>query len=271
MISNKCLENDDNGLLLHWFLDIGKKRNMYKEPILDETAVEFIKLICDTFEQGTNVFIMTTEVAENYLQMKKFKNEKITDPLLVVVTITFISHKLEGALESLKVKHVVNLMFHFTGRYYYSAQILAMESDILTTLNTGIPVTTVLDDMDVIIEKYMGESRLKGCIRPLCLQVLEIVYLEKKQWFKELKVIYSQNKDCQNVFRHLISSKFYIPVSVFITAIELTHYRHVLDVDSLLTDLTKQTKIHEDHVRLLTAKMIEIISNKIYYESHLIT
>ncbi|XP_044253840.1 uncharacterized protein LOC123004562 [Tribolium madens] len=258
MISNMCLENESD-LLLHWFLDIGKKRDMYNEPILGENTVKFFKQICDTFEQSSHVFIMSIEVAENYLRAKISKNQKITDPLLAAVTIAFICHKCEGALESLKIKHVVDLLFHLSQKYYNAKQVLGMEGDILITLNGKIQMTTVLDDMDVIIEKYMSESRLKGSIRPLCLNILEYVYFERKKWFKQLKEIYSQSKECMVVFQHLISSKFYIPVSVLITAIELTHYRHVLDVDTVLADVTKHTRIHEDHVRLLAAKMIEII------------
>ncbi|EFA07697.1 hypothetical protein TcasGA2_TC002173 [Tribolium castaneum] len=253
-----CLENESD-LLSHWFLDIGKKSNMYNEPMLGEKTVKFFKQICDTFEQNTHVFIMSVEVAENYLRTKKSKNEKIADPLLAAVTISFICHKCEGALESLKVKHIVDLLFQLSKKSYSARQVLGMEGDILITLNGIIQMTTVLDDMDVIIEKYMSESRLKGSIRPLCLKILEYVYFERKKWFQQLKEIYSQNKECMNVFQHLISSKFYVPVSVLITAIELTHYRHVLDVDTVLADVTKHTKIHEDHVRLFAAKIIEVI------------
>ncbi|XP_068913392.1 uncharacterized protein [Tenebrio molitor] len=258
--SKMYLKSEESDLLLHWFIEIGKKGVAYKEPVLGAKTVRFFKQICEAFEQNTHVFVMTIEVAEEYIRAKKLKKQKINDPLLAAVTITFICHKCEGARESLKVKHVVDLLFHFTHKCYNPTQVTAMEGDILVTLNGKLPITTALDDMDVIIEKYVKETRLKANVRPLCLKILECAYMERNNWFEELKIIYSQNKECVVVFRHLVSSKFYVPVSILITAIELTHYRHILDVDTILADVTKHTKIHQDHLRILVAKMIEIMS-----------
>ncbi|RZC42224.1 hypothetical protein BDFB_012119 [Asbolus verrucosus] len=233
---------------------------MYKEPILDMNTVKIFKQICEAFEQNTHVFILSIEVAEDYIRAKNAKNQKINDPLLAAVTITFICHKCEGAPETLKVKHVVDILFYFTHKWYASTEITSMEGDILVTLNGKLPITTTLDDLDVIIEKYIRESRLRANVRPLCLKILEYIYMERVRWFEELKDIYNQNKDCVIVFQSLISSKFYVPVSILITALRLTHYQHILDIETILADITKYTRIHVDHLSILAAKIMEIIN-----------
>lgn len=230
---------------------------MYQEPILRETSVKYIKQICDAFGQNSHVFVMSVELLEEYIRIKKSKNQQILDPLLATVTIIFICHKSEGALESLKIKHVIDLLFHLSKKLYNSNEITAMEGDIIVQMDGNIPIKTPLDDMDIVIDKYMSDNRFKVNVRPLCLKLLEHVYMEKFKWFYSLKEMYSESKECILVFKSLTISKYYIPVSVFIAAVELTHYRYVLDIENILDEITKQTNIHQDHIRIMVAKIKE--------------
>lgn len=251
--------NDEHDLLLHWFTDIGNKEQLYKEPLLDNSTVMLFKQICDILGQSSHVFIMSVEMAENYINAKNQQDEKIQNPILASATIAFICHKWEGGLESLKVQHIVDLLFHFTDTLYTFGDVLNMESDILRTLEGKLPNFTPMDDMDIIIEKYMKEGHFKANVRPLCVKILEFLYIEKNRWFWDLKDIYSDNYDCVVVFKNLISSRFYLPVSVFISALLLCNYRYSINIDDIFVDLTQQTRIHMDHFGIFIWKIVDMV------------
>ncbi|KAK9883731.1 hypothetical protein WA026_001919 [Henosepilachna vigintioctopunctata] len=246
-------------LLQIWFKEMDKPLHQYEEPILEESSLKILKIACDTFKQDIHVFITSIEVLEEYIRRKLKNEETLYDEVLILATSIFISSKYTGELIDLKIKYIIKFLQKLTNVDYQYKIITATEIEILRTLGGSLPLATIVDDINTVIELHVRESRLKANVRPLCLEILQLIYICRKRWFTELKNLYCQNEDSFLVFKFLMVNRLYIPVVVLITSLHLTNYKHILDIHSVINDITQFSKIHSDHLNILAGIMINLI------------
>ncbi|XP_060521559.1 uncharacterized protein LOC132699092 [Cylas formicarius] len=246
----------ENELLKKWLTDMQSEANAYQEPMLEEYTVSMIKIACNTFRQDFHVFCISADILEKYIHVKNVRGEKIKDPLLLVCAAIFVTSKYSGGGADLKLPIIGHFLKKLTGKEYDLHLIMLMEQDVLHVLNHMLPVTTQLDDFNVFLENCKKQYRLKLTIRPLCLEIMQLMYLEKKIWFNKLKQMY---KNELKIFHDLMCSKFFLPEGILIAAFQLTHYQYILDINGMLQDLMKVTNIHPDHVLALSAVILHLI------------
>ncbi|XP_045476530.1 uncharacterized protein LOC123682141 [Harmonia axyridis] len=251
--------NTDNDveLLQVWLEDMTKNLQQYKEPILDEEVVKVLKIACDTFKQDVHVFVSSIEILEEYIRRK----DKNYDEILILATSIFISSKFTGEQIDLKAKYIVKFLHRLTNVEYNFREVVAAEVDILRILDGSLPMSTIVDDINTIIELHVREIRLKANIRPLSLEIVQLLYICRKTWFHELKNIYSQNEESFLVLKFLIGCRLYLPVVILITCLHLTNYKYILDIGSIINDMTNLTKIHHDHLRVCAGIMINLVKS----------
>lgn len=252
------LNNFENELLADWVNELEYKKGDYLEPILCQQTVELIKLACTTFNQDIHVFIMSVDTLEDYIRVKTVKQQEIKENALVVATIVFMSSKYMGEQE-IKVQCIEKFLKKITGKEYGKNVVRQTEMEILQTLDNKLPVTTRVDDLNAFATKYERECMMKISIRPLCLDILEALYLTRDKWFFELKTVYVQTEEALNVFKSLMSSRFYLPVGILLYAFMHTNLEHFVCIESIIEELTNRMRIHGDHVSLLVSKIHEII------------
>ncbi|KAL3274700.1 hypothetical protein HHI36_016077 [Cryptolaemus montrouzieri] len=250
-------------LLETWIGDMLESVNNFKEPILDESIMKIMKITCDAFKQDVHVFITAVEILEEYMRRKYEKQECNYDQILILAASLFISSKYTGVQIELKIKYINKILQRLTNVEYESKIIISAEVEILKTLDGSLPITTVVDDLNTIIELHIRENHLKANLRLLCLEILQLLYICRKNLFMELKEIYNQNKDSLLVLKFLMNSKLYIPVCILITSLHLTQYKHILDINSMTNNITRLTKIHSDHLNILAGILINLIQNNI--------
>lgn len=248
---------NDVELLQTWLQEMTKNLQQYKEPILDEEVVKILKIACDTFKQDVHVFVTSIEILEEYIRRK----DKISDEILILATSIFISSKYTGEQIDLKAKYIVKFLQRITNLQYNFSEVVAAEVEILRTLEGSLPMSTIVDDINTIIELHVHEKRLKANIRPLCLEIVQLMYICRKTWFTELKNIYSQNEGSLLVLKFLIGCRLYLPVVILITCLHITNYTHILDIGSIIRDMTDLTKIHSDHLRVCAGIIINLIQS----------
>ncbi|XP_044758947.1 uncharacterized protein LOC123316786 [Coccinella septempunctata] len=251
------LTDNDAELLQSWLDDMTKQLQQYKEPILEEEVVKVLKIACDTFKQDVHVFVTSIEVLEEYIRRK----DKTYDEILILATSIFISSKYTGEQIDLKAKYIVKFLQRITNVQYNFKEVVAAEIEILRTLDGSLPMSTIVDDINTIIELHVRETRLKANVRPLCLEIVQLMYLCRKTWFAELKSIYSQNEESFLVLKFLMGCRLYLPVVILITCLHLTNYKYILDIGSIISDMTCLTKIHSDHLRVCAGIIINLIQN----------
>ncbi|KAH1016042.1 hypothetical protein HUJ04_007326 [Dendroctonus ponderosae] len=230
--------------------------NHYREPILTEKVTSLMKLACDTFKQDVQVFFLSAELAERYIYIKESRLEKIEDPFLTVCVIIFIMSKYFGGGADLKIPIIEKFMLKISGINYNAFTIMQYEKEILSVLQYKLTFSTVMDDLDIFFEKFSREYRLKEVLRPLCTELLILIYCTRQQWFETLKILY---KDDEDTFESLICSKLFLPAGILITAFKSTNYQFILDIDGLLQDLKVFTKIHPAHIHALSAIISDLM------------
>lgn len=252
------LNNFENELLTDWVNELKYKKGDYVEPILCQQTVKLIKLACTTFNQDINVFIMSVDTIEDYVRIKSIKNQDINDNALIVATIVFMASKYMGE-QDLKVQYIKKFLTKITGKEYGKNVVKKTEMEILKTLDNKLPIITRADDLNTFVTKYERECMMKVSIRPLCLDILEALYLTRDKWFFELKTVYVQSEEALNVFKSLMSSRFYLPIGILLYAFSHTNLEHFVCIESIIEELTNKMHIHADHVGLLVSKIHEII------------
>lgn len=249
---------DGEHLLETWFAHLSTTLRHYEEPILNEDSVLIMKQMCDFLEQTPAVFVLSVDVIEAYLRFKNSINQPIEDPLLTVATIIFISHKFVGASEVLLVKSILELLRDLTVKPYYHKDIILMEVTILSTVT--LPLTTIFDDLDIIVVKCTNELGLRADLHPLCVRILEFLYMNRSIWFQDLKHIFQETYNSLRAFRHLISSKLCLPLCIFIIALKLLKYEEFINIDASLINIIKLSTIPSvDNLQIIIQKLIEII------------
>lgn len=247
-------ESYENCLLENWTEQMQHQVDVYKEPFLDERTLNLIKITCETFKQDLQVFFMTVEMVEHYVYLKELKREEIDDPFLTIGVSIFITSKFFGGGSDLKIPFIEKLLYRLTGRKYNCKTIMTLESEMLKVFEYKLPIITILDDLETFFEKIMREYRLKAILKPLCLEILVLLYCKRKKWFPELKKFYS---DELKTFQYLICSKLYLPAGILISAFKITNYQFIIDLNGMLQDLKTFTKIHPDHIHALSAIILD--------------
>lgn len=249
-------KNFENTLLEKWANEMLLVVNHYREPILNEKVTNLMKLACDTFKQDVQVFFLSVELAERYIFIKESRQEQIEDPFLAVCVIIFIMSKYFGGGVDLKINIIEKFMLKVSGINYNAFTIMQCEREILDVVQYKLTFSTVLDDLDIFFEKFSREYRLQEVLRPLCTELLILIYCTREHWFDALKNLY---KDDEGTFESLICSKLFLPASILITAFKSTNYQFILDIDGLLQDLKVFTKIHPGHFHALSAIISDLM------------
>lgn len=249
----------ENILLTDWVKEMRRTVKIYREPVLDEFATNIIKFACDTFKQDLHVFFMSVDVAEEYISLKFLHKAEIKDPFLVVCVVVFIMGKFYGAQGAdLKISTLEKFMLKLTGIKYDHMTIRKSEFEILQVMQCHLPSTTVLDDLDTFFENFTREYRLQEVLRPLCFEILIVVYCLKSKWFDAIKETY---KDDLRTFEFLMGSKLYLPSGILITAFKKTNYYLILDIEGLLEDLSAYTNIAPRHVHTLSSSILSLMNS----------
>ncbi|XP_018568447.1 uncharacterized protein LOC108908794 [Anoplophora glabripennis] len=252
------LNNFENELLADWVDELKYKKGDYLEPLVCQQTIKLIKLTCTTFKQDIHVFIMSIDTLEDYIRRKNLKNEEICENALVIAAIVFMSSKYMGE-QDLKVQYIEKFLTKITGKEYGKNAVKRTEMEILKTLDNKLPVITQVDDLNTFVTKYERECMIKVSIRPLCLDILEALYLTRDKWFFELKTVYIQSEEALNVFKSLMSSRFYLPVGILLYTFLHTNYENFVCIDDIIEELTNRMHIHSDHVSLLVSKIHEVV------------
>lgn len=248
----------ENTLLTNWVNEMRRAVKIHRDPILDEYVTNVIKLACDTFKQDLHVFFMSIDVMEEYIYLKNLHQAEIKDPFLVVFVIVFIMGKFYGAQGAdLKISTIQKFMLRLTGIKYDRLIIQKSEFEILQVMQCQLPSTTVLDDLDTFFENFTREYRLQEVLRPLCFEILIVVYSLKQKWVDSIKETY---KDDWRTFEFLMGSKLYLPSGILITAFKKTNYYLILDVEGLLEDLSAYTNIAPRHVHTLSSSILNLMN-----------
>ncbi|KAL1497869.1 hypothetical protein ABEB36_008756 [Hypothenemus hampei] len=251
-------EKFENCLLALWVTDMQVKKAIYREPILDEKVTSIIKLACDTFQQDVQVFFMTVDVVEEYIYRKESHQETISDPFLIICVIIFILSKYYGCGPDLNITILKTFLLKITGTSYHNLSILKSEQDVLSVLNYKLPFGTILDEMNNFFEKFMREYRLQDAVRPLCIEILVLLYCTRTKWFQNIKDLYSEDK---NTFKTLISTKLYVPSAILISAFKVTNYQFILDLNGFVDDISEFTKIHSSHIYALSSIILSLMNS----------
>ncbi|CAH1100265.1 unnamed protein product [Psylliodes chrysocephalus] len=254
------LSKYESNLLTEWLSEMLKNEGKYLEPILDTRSTILIKDICNMLKQDIHVFGFAVDTIEEYIARKSSRGEEIDDPALTLVSTIFICSKYLGD-QDLKIPSLGNILKKVTGHVYEPKLIRLKEMEILTVLNHSLPINNNVEDLKAFVTKFEKESRIKVSILPICIEILELMYLTRKEWFYSLKKLYIISNEAMKVFKKLITSRFYLPIGILIYVFKNTSYSNTLDVDSILEDLANGSKIHSDHLNALVSKINEIMNN----------
>nr|CAH7753660.1 unnamed protein product [Callosobruchus chinensis] len=150
----------------------------------------------------------------------------------------------------------------FTGIVYEYNQVVSCELDIFSTLRNNVPVTNKVDDLTTLVFKFEKDTRIRANVMPICLDIMEMLYLTKKVWFYRFKEIYCMNKMARRVFGKLMKHCLFLPICILIFVLRNTKYQHCLDVDKILQDMSQKCTIHSDHVNAFIKLIGDVYSGK---------
>lgn len=258
------MEFEELKLVLDRIKDLQHVKGEYKEPLLNSETVVFMKASCDRLGQGSHVFFHAIEVLDRYVRAKNEQKVQLEDPVLISCTCILTSSKHQGGRRQLSLKHIKTYLSQVSFREYTTENVSNMESDILTTLinSSEIPATTIMDDLDTVVAKFLIEVNLRVKIMRLSISVLIFAMIMGKELFADLQKFYSSNERSKELFRDLACSKLYIPVGVLMTTLNFK-YGTVFDIDTMLFTFSKYYKIDYNHLNLVFTSMFE--SLKVFF------
>ncbi|KAG5889963.1 hypothetical protein JTB14_020251 [Gonioctena quinquepunctata] len=252
------LSKFESELLTEWLSDMQNNEGKYMEPILDTRCTIVMKEVCNMFKQDIHVFVFSVNILEEYLSRKAQRQQEVDDPALTLMATVFISSKYIGD-QDLKSQYIESVLKKISGRRYNSKTIKLKEMEILNTLDNNLPLMNNVDDLNTFIVKFEKESKIKASISPVCLDILEMLYLTRNQWFFDLKNLYNNNQEALKVFKQLIKSRFYLPIGILIYVFKNSSYGNSFDVDVITNDLSTRSQIHVDHLNALVSKIYNVI------------
>lgn len=224
----------------------------YKEPILRKEVVKIIHLVCTALEQDAHVFIMSVDLLENYL------NEEIEDLLLIIIVIVFICSKLVGEQSELKIKHIMSIYENMTSCKIKDNIIIYTEILITNRLKNSLPLTSMIDDLKLLYSTYLEPMNLKISCLDLCVNILELIYINKYDFFYNLKKMYTDS-DTLDIFKCLMCSKLYLICGVILASLTVTKYQNFFDLEKITSDFSLISSIHKDHYLMLSKIIVELL------------
>lgn len=245
-------------LITQWLKNMERNEWQYKEPILNSETASILRHICTSLHQDVHVFVHSVEILEEYIRRKNNEEDKIDDPVLTVSAVISISSKYKGD-QDIKLKQVQDLLNKLTGKTYDLRALLLAEIEILRTIDNKLDLENIVDDLTTLASKVEHESKIKASIIPLCLDVLEMMYILRKDWFLEFKEIYSVNEEAIYIFEKLICSRFFIPSAIIVYVLKQTAYRNSLNITNIIEQLASLCKVHIDHLQGLIKKIKHIL------------
>ncbi|CAH1180028.1 unnamed protein product [Phaedon cochleariae] len=242
----------ESELLSEWLIEMQDNETSYVEPVLDERCTILMKEICNMLKQDVHVFIYAVNILQEYIIRKAKKAEEIQDSALSTVVAIFISSKYIGD-QDLKITGIEAILKKITGQQYSSKKIRQSEVEFLNELGNNLPIQNDVDDLNTFIVQFERECKIKASITLLCLDVLEMLYLTKKQWFNELKNMYTMSDEGFQIFKKVMTCRFYLPIGILVYVFKNTSYNHSFDVDTICSDLANRSQIHVDHISALVS------------------
>ncbi|CAG9856169.1 unnamed protein product [Phyllotreta striolata] len=247
------LTDYESELVVEWLNKMLKCEGKYLEPILDLQSTVLMKDVCSMLKQDVHVFTFSVDTLEDYISKKSALSQEIPDPVLALVCTIFVCSKYIGE-QDIKIKHLTIVLKKLTGQIYDPTAIKSAEVEILSTLNNNLPINNNVEDLKTFVAKFERECPIKVSIIPLCVEIMEMLYLTRKEWFYSLKELYVNTKEALRVFNKLIRSRFYLPIGILIYAFRNTTYSKTLSVNNMLEDFAKGSQIHVDHLNALCTK-----------------
>ncbi|CAH1982945.1 unnamed protein product [Acanthoscelides obtectus] len=224
-------------MLPDWVSNIQEKYDEYKEPTLHVSTLNLLRVISRSLKQDLRAFVTAIEIIEEYIRAKR--GTQINSPTLVALCSVFMARQ----------------------TYQYNEVVLC-EVDILSTLKSYVPMSNKVDDLTTFIYKFEKDTRIRADVMPICMDVMEMLYLTRRRWFYRMKEIYSTNEDSSRAFRTLMRHRLFFPICILIFVFRKTNYKHCLDVDKILRDMSKKCNIHTDHFNAHIDLIDEIYSEK---------
>lgn len=250
-------------LISDWLKDMENTEWNYKEPILDCEAVSVVRNACTSLQQDVHVFVNSVEILENYIRKCNSPRHKIADPILATAAVITVCSKNSGD-QDLKLKDVQVLLNKLTGKMYTIRDLCLKEIDILKTLDNQLAIETLVDDLKTLTAKFEYESKVKASILPLCLDILEMMYITRKDWFFEFKHIYNVSEETILVFEKLMCSRLFIPSAIIVFALKQTAYDNTLNINMIMTKLADLSKVHTDHLYGFVTKLKQVFEKHEY-------
>lgn len=252
-------------LIKEWFLDLRTNNATYKEPFLSKDTVEFIKLVCEALKQDSHVFIMAVDIIEKYSLIKYHRKTDIPDTVLLIVLVIFLCNKIVAEQSDLKVKYIIAVYERLTSKQLSLSKIKTVEIEIIKALNYKLPLTSKIDHLKVCYEMYVKPMHLKVDFLCLCVEILQLVYINMLDLFLELKHCYKDNEFSLNAFQSIFSNNLYLPSGIILCAFQLTKYKNFIDLEKIELELSELVNIHCDHLQLLSKCITELVE----MESHI--
>nr|CAH7725397.1 unnamed protein product [Callosobruchus chinensis] len=231
----------ETDMLSDWLSNMQKKNDEYKEPALEKHTLNFLRVTARALKQDVRVFVSAVDILEEYISVKG--EARISHPTLVAVSSVFIACKCVGD-QGLKIQHLQSFLQKVTG------------------IVNNVPVTNKVDDLTTLVFKFEKDTRIRANVMPICLDIMEMLYLTKKVWFYRFKEIYCMNKMARRVFGKLMKHCLFLPICILIFVLRNTKYQHCLDVDKILQDMSQKCTIHSDHVNAFIKLIGDVYSGK---------
>nr|CAI5820191.1 unnamed protein product [Callosobruchus analis]CAI5820264.1 unnamed protein product [Callosobruchus analis] len=255
MTSTEC----GTDMLSDWLCNIQEENDEYKEPTLDKHTLNFLRLTARALKQDIRVFVSAVDILEEYICVKG--ETTISHPTLVAVSSVFIACKCVGD-QDLKVQHLQSYLQKVTGIVYEYNQVVSCELDIFSTLRNSVPVSNKVDDLTTFVFKFEKDTRIRAQVMPVCLDIMEMLYLTKKMWFYRFKEIYAINEEACKVFGKLMRHRLFLPICILMFVFRNTNYQHCLDVEKILQDMSEKSKIHTDHINTFITLIGDVYCDK---------
>lgn len=238
-----------------WMMQM-QVNQIYKEPKLCKEIVKVIHLTCMALKQDVHVFIMSVNLLEEHLNI----HDK--DLLLTILVIVFICSKTIGEQSDLKIMHLTRIYQEMTSIYIYDNQVSREERNIFGKLCNNMPIVSEVDDLKLFYNRYIEPMNLRRSILSLCLNILELIYINRYNVFMNLKQSYMEINMFET-FKNIYSSKFYIICGIIASAFMMTKYENVFDLNGIINDFSMISEIHRDHYEILSKEIVNLIQKKL--------
>lgn len=251
--------NLEEELIDDWCALMHTTYDEYYEPLATEEDIYFLKMCCDTFQVDIYVFILSLEILEKYYRICYVNNIAVIDRSLAGGIAFLTANKCTGAEIYIKVPNICDYLNFRKKNIYNQNLIRQAELHVLKTINGNIPITTKVEDLMIVLEKFLRQSYLNIDLVNISLKVLEMIYMLRHKWFFNLRNHYKCTSETILIFRNLMKNKFYLPIGILVTSIKLIGIQHILDIQNVINDLSQQGHIEEIHIEILLDNLSNII------------